>query len=606
MEFEEIMKSNNQDFIQENANVDGMSPMSHMMQFASTSSKHYTMEHLLSKEVKTAFEEGYIHIHDLDFFSSGTTTCCQIPLGKVLADGFNTGHGFMREPNSIMSAMALTSIILQANQNQQHGGQAIPMLDYDLAPYIQKSFTNNKKKLEEIIKDANVLEQKAWEWTEKETYQACEAFIHNCNSMHSRGGNQTPFVSVNLGTDTSVEGRMLTRNLLLATKAGLGRGETPIFPIIVFKVKDGINYEKNDPNYDLFRLGLETTSKRLFPNFVFIDAPFNLAYYNGTPESEVATMGCRTRIMGNLHGKEQTIGRGNLSFTSINLPLLALESTTIEDFYEKLTTNIDLVVKQLFERFMYQGSKRGANFKFLYTQGVWNGGDKLAIETPLKDILKQGTLSIGYVGLAEALVALLGVHHGESKKAYEIGLEIVRFMRQKADEAAEQYQLNYSLIATPAESFAGKALRTTKKRFGVIKGVTDREYFTNSFHIPVYYPISIYEKIKKEAPFHELCNAGHITYVELDGDASKNVDAIETIVRTMKESGIGYGSINHPVDRCLSCQHKGIINKQCPNCGEEDEKQIERIRRITGYLVGSLDRWNTAKQAEEKERVKHR
>ena len=606
VEFEEIIRSDNQDLIQENANVDGMSPMSHMMQFASASSKHYTIENLLSEKAKDAFEEGYIHIHDLDFYSSGTTTCCQIPLANILTDGFNTGHGFMREPNSIMSAMALTSIILQANQNQQHGGQAIPMLDYDLAPYIHKSFINHRKKLSEIILDQTLLVQKAWEWTERETFQACEAFIHNCNSMHSRGGNQTPFVSVNLGTDTSKEGRMLTKNLMLATKAGLGRGETPIFPIIVFKVKDGINYQTDDPNYDLFRLALETTSKRLFPNFVFIDAPFNLAYYDGTPESEVATMGCRTRVMGNIHGKEQAIGRGNLSFTSVNLPLIALESTTIDAFFKKLNHYIDVVIKQLYERFLYQGSKRIANFKFLYTQGVWSGGEKLDLEDNLKNILKQGTLSIGFVGLAEALVALLGVHHGESRKAYEIGLKIVAFMRQKADEATAQHQLNYSLIATPAESFAGKALRTTKHRFGEIKGVTDRDYFTNSFHIPVYYPISIYDKIKKEAPFHGLTNAGHITYVELDGDASKNMDAIETIVRTMKEAGIGYGSINHPVDRCLSCQYKGIINNECPSCGEKEELKIERIRRITGYLVGSLDRWNTAKRAEEKDRVKHR
>ena len=424
--------------------------------------------------------------------------------------------------------------------------------------------------------------------------------------MHSRGGGQTPFVSVNLGTDQSKEGRMLTKNLLLATQAGLGSGETPIFPIIVFKVKDGINFQKEDPNYDLFRLAIETTSKRLFPNFVFIDAPFNLAYYNGTPQSEVATMGCRTRVMGNIHGSEQTIGRGNLSFTSINLPLLALESTTIESFFQKLDETTELVIQQLHERFQYQGKKKVANFKFLYGQGVWQGGEELQLDDQVEDILKQGTLSIGFVGLAECLVSLLGVHHGESEKAYEIGLRIVQFMRQKADEALEKYQLNYSLLATPAESFAGKALRAARKKFGIIKGVTDREYFTNSFHIPVHFPISIYEKIQREAPFHSLTNAGHITYVELDGDASKNLDAIEKIVRTMKETGIGYGSINHPVDRCISCGHKGIINNECPNCGEKEESKIERIRRITGYLVGSLDRWNSAKRAEERERVKHR
>ncbi|MGP7817231.1 anaerobic ribonucleoside triphosphate reductase [Niallia sp. 01092] len=604
-EFDEIVRSDNHDFIQENANIDGLSPMSHMMHFASTSSRHYTVENLLSAEAKEAFQQGYIHIHDLDFYSSGTATCCQIPLGKILKDGFNTGHGFMREPQNIMSAMALTSIILQANQNQQHGGQAIPMLDYDLAPYIKKTNEKNKRKLQEIMEDKALIEKKAWEWTEKETYQACEAFTHNCNSMHSRGGGQTPFVSVNLGTDTSREGALLTKCLLLATQAGLGTGETPIFPIIVFKVKEGINYFQDDPNYYLFELAIETTSKRLFPNFVFIDAPFNAKYYDGTPQSEVATMGCRTRVMGNIHGKEQAVGRGNLSFTSINLPLLALEVTSIDQFFAKLDAFLEITIKQLYDRYVYQGKKTVANFKFLFTQGVWANGETLKMDDYLEDILKQGTLSIGFVGLAECLTALLGVHHGESKAAYNLGLKIVKHMRNAADQAMEKYQLNYSLIATPAESFAGKSLKITKKKHGVIKGVTDREYFTNSFHIPVYYQIKAIEKIKKEAPFHELTNAGHITYVELDGDASKNKEAMKAIVCAMKEAGIGYGSINHPVDRCLTCGHKGIIDNGCPKCGEEEESQIERIRRITGYLVGSLDKWNTAKRAEERERVKH-
>ncbi|MFT8323517.1 MAG: anaerobic ribonucleoside triphosphate reductase [Bacillus sp. (in: firmicutes)] len=605
MEFDEIVRSDNHDYIQENANIDGLSPMSHMMHFASSSSRHYTIEKLLSAEAKQAFQQGYIHIHDLDFYSSGTATCCQIPLAKILKKGFDTGHGFMREPQTIMSAMALTSIILQANQNQQHGGQAIPMLDYDLAPYIKKTHEKNKRKLEEIIDEEALVEKKAWEWTEKETYQACEAFIHNCNSMHSRGGGQTPFVSVNLGTDTSKEGALLTKCLLLATQAGLGAGETPIFPIIVFKVKEGINYLEEDPNYSLFELAIETTSKRLFPNFVFIDAPFNAKYYDGTPESEIATMGCRTRVMGNIHGKEQASGRGNLSFTSINLPLLALESSTIEQFFGKLDEYLEITIKQLYDRYVYQGKKTVANFKFLFTQGVWANGETLNQDDYLEDILKQGTLSIGFVGLAECLVALLGVHHGESQAAYELGLKIVKHMRDAADDAMEKYQLNYSLIATPAESFAGKALRVAKKKHGVINKVTDRDYFTNSFHVPVYFKMKAIEKIKKEAPFHELTNAGHITYVELDGDASKNTEAMKTIVRAMKESGIGYGSINHPVDRCLSCGHKGIIDNQCPACGEEEESNIERIRRITGYLVGSLNKWNSAKRAEESERVKH-
>lgn len=584
-EFEEIVACENQDLIQENANIDGVSPMSHMMHFASVSSKHYTLEKLLSPEAKKAYVDGYIHIHDLDFYSSGTATCCQIPLGKLLKDGFNTGHGFMREPQNIMSAMALTSIILQANQNQQHGGQAIPMLDYDLAPYVRKTFKRNQLKIRELLVDEEMINCKAWEWTEKETFQACEAFIHNCNSMHSRGGGQTPFVSVNLGTDISKEGALLTKCLLRATQAGLGSGETPIFPIIVFKVKEGINYNSTDPNYDLFRLAIETTSKRLFPNFVFLDAPFNKQYYNGTPESEVATMGCRTRVMGNIHGKEQSIGRGNLSFTSINLPMIALEARSTDKFFQTLDIYIDIVIRQLYDRYCYQGNKKAANFKFLMSQGVWDGGENLKMEDELMDVLKQGTLSIGFVGLAEALVALLGVHHGDSNTANELGIKIVEYMRARADEATEQYQLNYSLLATPAESFAGKALRNTKKKFGVVKGVTDRAYFTNSFHIPVYYSITAFQKIKKEAPFHELTNAGHITYVEVDGDASKNPKAMEMIVRAMKEAGIGYGSINHPVDRCLTCKYKGIINSECPNCGETDDQAFERIRRITGYCV---------------------
>lgn len=604
-EFEEIMKSENPDYIQENANVDGLSPMGHMMHFASSSSKYYTIEHLLTEEAKSAYKAGYIHIHDLDFYSSGTTTCCQIPLGKLLKDGFNTGNGYMREPNSIMSAMALTSIILQANQNQQHGGQAIPMLDYDLAPYIKKTYEKYRMNLQSFLEEKAQIEKQAWEWTKKETYQACEAFIHNCNSMNSRGGGQTPFVSVNLGTDISKEGALVTKCLLHALQAGLGKGETPIFPIVVFKVKEGINYTPDDPNYDLFELALETTSKRLFPNFVFLDASFNAKYYDGTPQSEVATMGCRTRVMGNIHGKEQAVGRGNLSFTSINLPLLALEAASIEEFFAGLQTYCDIIIRQLWERYKYQGAKKAANFKFLYTQGVWINGETLKLDDNLAEVLKQGTLSLGFVGLAECLVALLGAHHGESKEAYELGIQIVKKMRTYVDQATIKYGLNYSLIATPAESFAGKALRITRKKFGCIKGVTDREYFTNSFHIPVYCNIRALEKIQKEARFHELTDGGHITYVELDGDASKNIEAVKTIVCAMKEAGIGYGSINHPVDRCTTCGYSGIINNDCPSCGETNQHNIERIRRITGYLVGSLDKWNTAKRAEERERVKH-
>lgn len=606
-QFDQIVSNRNQNITQENANVDGYSPMGMMSLFAGASAKEYAIAHLLSAEAREAYNEGYIHIHDLDFYTSGTTTCCQIPLGKLLKDGFDTGHGTMREPKSISSALALTSIILQANQNMQHGGQSIPCLDYDLAPYIQLSY-QKKRRLVDALTGTNDEEwaaEQAWQLTEEEVYQACEAFVHNCNSMHSRGGGQTPFISVNLGTDHSMEGRMLTRNLLLAVRSGLGNGETPIFPIVVFKVKSGVNFQAGDPNYDLYRLSLETTSKRLFPNYVFLDAPFNLQYYDGTPQSEIATMGCRTRVIGNIHGQQTPVGRGNLSFTTINLPMLALEALSEQHFFERLDSYMELSIRQLLDRYHYQGSKHPYQYKFLYQQGVWWNGEQLAQDTNLTEILKQGTLSVGFIGLAEALVQLTGSHHGESDQAQALALRIVKHMRDKMDQAAVDYQLNFSLLATPAESLAGRALRKARSKHGVVRGVTDREYFTNSFHIPVYYSIRALDKIKLEAPFHELTNAGHISYVEVDGDASRNIDALDTLVRAMHQHGIGYGSINHPVDRCLPCGYKGIINEQCPSCGNKDEQSIERIRRITGYLVGSLNRWNEGKRSEERDRVKH-
>lgn len=604
-EFEEIAGSTNQDLIQENANVDGKSPMGMMGLFASTSAKFYSLENLLSDDVKQAYLDGYIHIHDLDFYASGTTTCCQIPLGKLLKNGFDTGHGHMREPNSIMSAMALASIILQSNQNQQHGGQAFANFDYDLAPYVKKTFQKNAALLENVKADCNI-EAKAWEMTERDVYQACEAFIHNANSMHSRGGGQVPFISLNYGLDTSREGRMVVKNMLLATQKGLGNGETPIFPIQIFKVKDGINVKEGDKNYDLFRLSLETTAKRLFPNYVFVDAPLNLEYYREDDiETHIATMGCRTRVIGNVNGKETPVGRGNLSFTSINLPLLAIESANLEEFFEKLEEYVDLASKQLYERYVYQSKKTTSNFTFLIGQGAWWDGEKLNKNAKLGEILKQGTLSVGYVGLAEALVALIGKHHGESDEAQELGLKIVAFMRDKMDALTDKTGLNYTLLATPAESYAGKALRIARKKHGIIKGVTDKEWFTNSNHIPVEFKINAINKIKKEAPYHALTNAGHITYVELTEDASKNIDALEIYVNAMKESGIGYGSFNVPVDRCIDCGYSGVIYNECPKCGNDDEHAIERIRRITGYLVGSLEKWNSSKTSEEQNRVKH-
>ncbi len=607
--FKEIVEGN-EDLLRENANVDGSSPLGKMSKFAAESGKWYANNFLLSAEVRQAVEDNILYIHDQDYYSTGTTTCCQIPLGKLLQNGFNTGHGTIRAPKSIKTAMALASIIFQSNQNTQHGGQSFQKFDFDLAPYIRLTHETHYHKFFTLLEkyvSTEEIERLAWEETKLETYQACEAFIHNANSMHSRGGGQVPFVSINYGTDISREGRLLTEQLLKATKRGLGNGETPIFPIQIFKVKEGINFHESDPNYDLFQLAIETTSQRLFPNFSFIDAPFNKKYDNGTPESEVAYMGCRTRVMGNINGAENSVGRGNLSFSSINLVKLAiLAKGDIVSFFTSLDQAISLTIKQLLERFTYQASKTAGEFEFLYSQGVWKDGEQLAKDDSLKEVLKQGTLSVGFIGLAEALMALIGSHHGESNEALDLGKKIINQMRKRTDEATNDYQLNFGVIATPAEGLSGKFVKKDCQQFGIIKGVTDKQYYTNSFHIPVDFPISIFKKISIEAPFHEYCNAGHITYIELDGNASANLKAIEKIIKVMKAEGIGYGSINHPIDRCKTCGYNGIIGKACPSCGEDHDQKIERIRRITGYLVGDLKRWNTAKRDEEKNRVKHR
>ena len=436
--------------------------------------------------------------------------------------------------------------------------------------------------------------------------------MHNLNTMHSRAGAQVPFSSINYGMDTSPEGRMVIKNALLATEKGLGNGETPIFPIHIFKVKDGINYNAGDPNYDLFKLACRVSSKRLFPNFSFVDAPFNLQYYKpGHPETEVAYMGCRTRVVANHYDPDREIvnGRGNLSFTSVNLPRIAIKSNhDIKKFYSELDEKIDLVIAQLLARFELQASKSVRNYPFLMGQGVWIDSDKLGIDDEVREVLKHGTLTLGFIGLAEALKALTGKHHGESQESQKLGLEIIRHMRNKMDEATQKYNLNFSLIATPAEGLSGRFVRLDAKKFGKIPGVTDRDYYTNSFHVPVYFNISSWDKIKLEAPYHALTNGGHISYIELDGDPTQNLEAFEQVVRCMKDSGIGYGSINHPVDRDPVCGFTGIINDVCPKCGRREndgQPKFERIRRITGYLVGTVDRFNNAKRAEEKDRVKH-
>lgn len=656
------------DIKRENANIDGDTAMGTMLRYGSESAKYYYQKFLLSEEEAEAHRKGDIHIHDFDFYNL-TTTCCQIDLQKLFKNGFSTGHGFLREPNDIISYSALACIAIQSNQNDQHGGQSIPNFDYGLADGVRKTYIKNyiknfKKasslicedkdeeetnaKIDEIfaklktenlvptieynenfdIKEksyfANLYSEKeflklkkfatknAYKETDRATYQAMEALIHNLNTMHSRAGAQVPFSSINYGTDTSEEGRMVIKNVLLATEAGLGDGETPIFPIHIFKVKEGVNFNEGEPNYDLFKLACRVSAKRLFPNFSFIDAPFNKQYYKeGHPETEVAYMGCRTRVIGNVYDKsrEITYGRGNLSFTSINLPRIALESgKDLDKFYQKLDKMLELVKRQLLNRFKIQCQKLVKNYPFLMGQGVWIDSEKLGVNDSVAEVLKHGTLSIGFIGLAETLVALIGKHHGESEEAQKLGLQIVKHMRDFTDNASKEFGLNFTLLATPAEGLSGRFVKFDKKIFGTIKGVTDRDYYTNSFHVPVYYPISAFKKIEIEAPYHALTNAGHISYIELDGDTTKNLEAFESVVKYMEKCGIGYGAINHPVDRDPVCGYNGIIGDTCPKCGRKEcdgGHNFERIRRITGYLVGTLDRFNNGKRAEERDRVKH-
>jgi len=665
--FQEIAFSSDMesDMKRENANIDSNTAMGTMLKFGSESAKEFYQLRLMDKRFSDAHKNGEIHIHDMDFYAF-TTTCTQIDLVKLFKGGFSTGHGTIREPNSIASYAALACIAIQSNQNEQHGGQSVPFFDFAMAPGVSKTYEklvkdnlakamdvhanvfDSEKIADEVcsalaangitpsistvdayLEQAKALMQKeyclasvpfdkifrfvkkyAFREVERQTYQAMEALIHNLNTMHSRAGAQIPFSSLNYGTDTSPEGRLVIKNLLLATEAGLGRGETPIFPIQIFKVKEGVNYNPEDPNYDLFKLACRVSAKRLFPNFSFLDAPFNLQYYKeGDYNTEVAYMGCRTRVIGNVYDptREVVAGRGNLSFTSINLPRLGiLANKDIDKFFELLDEKMDLVFDQLLERFKLQSMKLVKNFPFIMGEGVWLDSDKLDADDEVGEVLKHGTLTVGFIGLAETLVALIGKHHGESEEAQELGLRIVRHMRERCDQKAKEMKLNFSLIATPAEGLSGRFTRIDKEKFGVIPGVTDREYYTNSFHVPVYFAISAFKKIQLEAPYHALTNGGHITYIELDGDPTKNLPAFEAVVRAMKEAGVGYGAINHPVDRHNRCGYTGIIDDVCPGCGSNvDDDEVERIRRITGYLVGSMDRWNNAKRAEERDRVKH-
>lgn len=615
------LQAKDSDLKRDNANINGDSPMGAMLQYGANAAKEYNLAYLIRPSIANLHREGWIHIHDLDFYA-WTTTCTQIELRKLFKGGFNTGHGHLREPKSIGSYAALAAIAIQSNQNDQHGGQSIVDFDYAMAEGVRCTYNKYIKEATLIYKNIgqtdfdsdfchNWITGYAIDKTTRDTYQAMEGFIHNLNTMHSRAGAQVPFSSINYGTDISWEGRLAVQQLLLATEAGLGHGETPIFPIQIFRVKEGVNYNLSDPNYDLFKLAMKVSAKRLFPNFSFIDAPFNLQYYKPNhPETEVAYMGCRTRVMGNVYDRTREIapGRGNLSFTSINLPRLGIESKgNIVIFYKLLDEMLNATMTQLLDRYKIQASRTVRNFPFLMGEGVWIDSEKLSKDDEVGEVLKHGTLSIGFCGLAECLVALTGHHHGEDDNSQKLGLDIIAHIRNFCDEQSNKLGMNVSCLATPAESLAGRLLRLDKAKYGSIKGVTDREYYTNSFHVPVYYDIPALKKIDIEAPYHALTNAGHISYVELDGDPTQNLAAFEKVVRHMKEAGIGYGSINHPVDRDPVCGYNGIINDICPQCGrtETEIQPFERIRRITGYLVGTLDKWNDAKKAEERDRVKH-
>ncbi|CCX92259.1 anaerobic ribonucleoside-triphosphate reductase [Succinatimonas sp. CAG:777] len=626
------------DLKRENANIDANAPMGLMLRFGSEGSKDYVRRYVLRPEHSIAHSRGDIHIHDLDFYML-TINCCQIGLKDLFKRGFSTGHGFLREPQSIQSAAALCCIAIQSNQNDMHGGQSIPLFEYDLAPYVAISYSKHlckviciclrndeadvsevkeyckelydkydtclsdevqsliKAKVLEVLKkydtdeldvtkNVDYIMSEAIKLTERETYQAMEALIHNLNSMQSRAGAQVPFSSINYGTGTQPEHRMIMKNVLLATDAGLGGGETPIFPVQIFKVKDGINTKKGDPNYDLFELACKVSAKRLFPNFSFLDAPYNAQYYKpGHPETEVALMGCRTRVVSNYYDKTKEIipGRGNLSFTTINLPRLAIEAHgSISKFFESLDKMIYMVFDQLMDRFEIIAKKQVLNYPFLMGQGVWVDSDRLNPEDTIEDVIKNGTMSVGFIGLAECLVALIGKHHGESKEAYDLGYKIIKHMRDLTDKHTVDTGLNFSLFSTPAEGLSGRFVKIDKRLYGSIPGVTDREYYTNSFHVPVYYEISAADKIKIEGPFHALCNAGSISYIEMDGDLTKNVEAFKNVILYMKECGVGYGSINHPVDRCPVCNYVGIIGDVCPRCGRKDGEgvSIERLRKL--------------------------
>ncbi len=636
--FLEIIDTKSNDITRENANMNADTPAGMMMKFASETTKPFVDDYLLLPEVKEAVRLNYLHIHDKDYYPTKSLTCVQHPLDKILQNGFFAGHGESRPAKRIETASMLGCISLETAQNEMHGGQAIPAFDFYLAPFVRKSFIEEIKVLEQAtgieykhlyeteiedyipccVKDLTGdkrIVQHAINRTVSRVHQSMEAFIHNMNTIHSRGGNQVVFSSVNYGTDTSAEGRCIIRELLHSTYEGVGSGVTAIFPIQIWKKKRGVNYLPDDKNYDLYILASKVSARRFFPNFLNLDATFNQHedWKADDPrrfEYEVATMGCRTRVFENRFGKKTSIGRGNLSFSTINLVRIALECRNIENekeridcFYSKLNQILDLTALQLHRRFEFQKTAAPKQFPLLMSV-LWEGCEQVKDENTIEKVINQGTLGIGFIGLAEALVALVGKHHGEDEQAQKLGLEIVTYMKDRVNEFSEKYQHNYSVLATPAEGLAGRFTRRDKKDFGLIKGITDREYYTNSNHVPVYYQCSAHQKAKTEAPYHDLTRGGHIFYVEIDGDATHNPDAILTVVDMMDKYNMGYASVNHNRNRCLKCGYENSDTKltRCPKCGSDE---IDRLQRITGYLVGTTDRWNSAKLAELNDRIIH-
>ena len=636
--FLEIINVKNNDITRENANMNADTPAGMMMKFSSETTKPFVDDYLLSEESREAVSQNRLHIHDKDYYPTKSLTCCQHPLDHILERGFSAGHGSSRAAKRIETASVLACISLETAQNEMHGGQAIPAFDFYLAPYVRSSFVEEVKALEELTgesyahiynKEINDYLKKPLDGLEGEArmvqhainktvarvHQAMEAFIHNMNTIHSRGGNQVVFSSINYGTDTSAEGRCVIRELLNSTYDGVGNGETAIFPIQIWKKKRGVNYLPSDPNYDLYCLACKVTARRFFPNFLNLDATFNQseAWKADDPKRymhEVATMGCRTRVFENKYGMKTSVGRGNLSFSTINIVRLAIECMDIADkdarinsFFAKLDNMLDVAAKQLNERYDFQKTAMAKQFPLLM-RSLWSGAENLSPDDTIEKVINQGTLSIGFIGLAECLKALLGVHHGESDEAQQLGLRIVDYMRCRCNEFSEKYHHNFSLLATPAEGLSGKFTKIDRKKFGVLEGITDRDYYTNSNHVPVYYKCSARHKAEVEAPYHEMTRAGHIFYVEMDGDATHNPQAIMNVVDMMDHYNMGYGSVNHNRNRCLDC---GFENAEanlevCPQCGS---KHLDRLQRITGYLVGTTDRWNSGKLAELKDRVIH-